>query len=96
MVSSGILSASEPLLFTVRNPKDEGRTILVALDADNNFYHSNTRGRPHAGAALHRTVRKVATEYWPGIKPSIREWIRIFNDYPISKFRGTCFRFLSL
>ena len=85
MVEARILESNESLLFTARGP---GATILIALNADEKFYHSDVLGRPHTGAAYHPTVRQVIIERWPDITPTVRNWIRVFNDFTLADCVG--------
>ena len=88
MVEARILESNESLLFTARGP---GATILIALNVEEKFYHSDVRGSPRTGSAYHSTVRQVIIERWPGIKPTVRDWIRVFNDFTLAKCVGMCF-----
>jgi hypothetical protein len=90
MIAAGIIGRTDPFMFTVRNPQAL-ETMLTALNAQLKFYHSDVHGNLLDGAAYHGRVRQVATEQWPGCNPSIRGWIRIFNDLDLVNFEGTCF-----
>jgi hypothetical protein len=86
--SMGLLEPRDPLFFTLRNPNKEGDTLLCALAWDDKFYHSDTAGKPREGAVLFDSPRQVATGHWKDAKPTIREWIRLFDAYKIQFFAG--------
>lgn len=89
LIALGVILAGAPFLFSIRHPGD-GQTILIAVDAEDNFYHAGIDARPLAGARMHSTVRAVVREVWPWLTPSVRPWIRFFDDYDMEYFSGEC------
>lgn len=64
-------------------------TILIALNAKEEFYHSDEHGRLRPGSVCHPSVRQVTKEYWPLAAMSVRALIRVFNTYRINDLIGT-------
>jgi hypothetical protein len=94
---AGILEPHEHMFFTLSHPNSKGDTLLCALAWNDKFYHSDTAGKPRAGAVLYDNPRQVATGHWKGEKPTIRTWICLFDEFAIDFFAGMCLRiFISL
>ncbi len=85
LLAIGFIAAGAPFLFAARNPGD-GVTILIGLNDAQEFYRADANGERVPGLHLHASPRAVITERWPGITPTIRNWINVFDGRPLDEF----------
>ena len=85
LIAIGFIAAGAPFLFTARNPSD-GVTILIGLNEFHEFYRADANGERVPGLHSHASPRAVITGRWPGITPTIRNWINVFDGRPLDEF----------